>query len=145
MARNAVDAAPALGVEVVIRGVDDDAGLSTIFAELRPGDALFAADDSRLRIPVAVLERSLALRVPAIFGTALWVGHGGLVSYGPDAYAEGVQAASLISRVLAGTKPGDLPVEGAERIDLAVNLKTADLLGLTVPRRILLRADAFRR
>jgi len=92
-----------------------------------------------------VLERSLALRVPAIFGTALWVGHGGLVSYGPDAYAEGVQAASLISRVLAGTKPGDLPVEGAERIDLAVNLKTADLLGLTVPRRILLRADAFRR
>jgi putative ABC transport system substrate-binding protein len=56
-----------------------------------------------------------------------------------------VQAASLIARVLAGTKPGDLPVEGAERIDLAVNLKTADLLGLTVPRRILLRADAFRR
>ena len=145
MVRNAVDAAPALDLEVVIRGVDDDAGLTPIFAELRPGDALFAADDSRLRIPVAVLERSLALRVPAIFGTALWVGHGGLVSYGPDAYAEGVQAASLISRVLAGTKPGDLPVEGAERIDLAVNLKTADLLGLTVPRRILLRADAFRR
>ena len=143
--RNAVDAAAALDLEVVTRGVDDDRELGQIFAEIRPGDALFAADDARLRIPVAVLERSLALHVPAIFGTALWVGHGGLVSYGPDAYGEGVQAASLIARILAGTKPGDLPVEGAERIDLAVNLKTADLLGLTVPRRILLRADAFRR
>jgi putative ABC transport system substrate-binding protein len=143
--RNAADAARALDLEVVIRAVDDDGDLAAIFADLRPGDALFAADDARLRIPVAVLERSLALRVPAIFGTALWVGHGGLVSYGPDAYAEGVQAASLIASIFGGTRPGDLPVEGAERIDLAVNLKTADLLGLTVPRRILLRADAFRR
>ena len=39
----------------------------------------------------------------------------------------------------------DLPVQGADRIDLAVNLKTSELLGLTVPRKILLRADAFRR
>ncbi|HWC44574.1 MAG TPA: ABC transporter substrate-binding protein, partial [Casimicrobiaceae bacterium] len=143
--RNAVDAAPALGLDVVGRDVDDDRDLVEILAQIGPGDALFAADDSRLRIPVAVLERSLASRTPAIFGTALWVGHGGLLSYGPDAYAEGVQAASLAARILGGTKPGDLPVEGAERIDLAVNLKTAERLGLVVPRRILLRADAFRR
>ena len=143
--RNAVGAGPALGLDVVVRDVDDDADLAAILAQIGPGDALFAADDSRLRIPVAVLERSLASRTPAIFGTALWVGHGGLVSYGPDAYAEGIQAASLAARILAGTKPGDLPVEGAERIDLAVNLKTAERLGLVVPRRILLRADAFRR
>ncbi|HET9749074.1 MAG TPA: ABC transporter substrate-binding protein [Casimicrobiaceae bacterium] len=143
--RNAVDAAPALGLDVVVRDVDDDRDLVEILAQIGPGDALFAADDSRLRIPVAVLERSLASRTPAIFGTALWVGHGGLISYGPDAYAEGVQAASLAARILGGTKPGDLPVEGAERIDLAVNLKTAERLGLVVPRRILLRADAFRR
>ena len=143
--RNAGDAAPALGLDVVVRDVDDDRDLVEILAQIGPGDALFAADDSRLRIPVAVLERSLASRTPAIFGTALWVGHGGLISYGPDAYAEGVQAASLAARILGGTKPGDLPVEGAERIDLAVNLKTAERLGLVVPRRILLRADAFRR
>lgn len=143
--RNAVDAAPALGLDVVVRDVDDDRDLVEILAQIGPGDALFAADDSRLRIPVAVLERSLASRTPAIFGTALWVGHGGLISYGPDAYAEGVQAASLVARILGGTNPGDLPVEGAERIDLAVNLKTAERLGLVVPRRILLRADAFRR
>jgi putative ABC transport system substrate-binding protein len=68
-----------------------------------------------------------------------------LISYGPDAYGEGVQAASLVAKIRGGAKPGDLPVEGAERIDLAVNLKTADILGLAIPRRILLRADAFRR
>ena len=145
MARNAVAAAAALNLEVVVRAIDDEGELQRVFTELRPGDALFAADDSRLRIPVATLEQSLALHVPAVFATALWVGHGGLVSYGPDAYADGVQAASLVARIRAGTKPGDLPVEGAERIDLAVHLKTAELLGLTVPRRILLRADAFRR
>ena len=43
------------------------------------------------------------------------------------------------------SQPQDLPVEGADRIELAVNLKSAELLGLRVPRKILLRADAFRR
>jgi len=50
-----------------------------------------------------------------------------------------------VAKIARGSKPQDLPVEGAERIDLAVNLKTAELLGLTVPRKILLRADALRR
>jgi putative ABC transport system substrate-binding protein len=67
------------------------------------------------------------------------------VSYGPDYYAQGVQAATLVAKILRGAQPRDVPVEGAEKIDLAVNLKTADLLGLIVPRKILLRADAFRR
>ena len=52
---------------------------------------------------------------------------------------------ALVAKILRGARPQDLPVEGAEKIDLAVNLKTADLLGITVPRKILLRADAFRR
>ena len=80
-----------------------------------------------------------------MFPTALWVGHGGLVSYGPDYYAQGVQAAGLVAKILRGARPRDLPVEGADKIDLAVNLKTAELLGIAVPRKILLRADAFRR
>jgi putative ABC transport system substrate-binding protein len=80
-----------------------------------------------------------------VFGTALWVGHGGLISYGPDYYAQGVQAAALVAKIVRGAAPQDLPVVGAEKIDLAVNLKTAEQLGLTVPRKILLRADAFRR
>jgi putative ABC transport system substrate-binding protein len=106
---------------------------------------VLAPDGSNPDLPIAIIERSLALRIPAIFGTALWVGYGGLMSYGPDYYAQGVQAAALVAKILRGARPQDLPVEGAEKIDLAVNLKTAELLGLTVPRKILLRADAFRR
>jgi putative ABC transport system substrate-binding protein len=112
---------------------------------VRRGDLLLAPDSSNPDLAVAIIERSLALRLPAVFGTALWVGYGGLMSYGPDYYAQGVQAATLVAKILRGARPQDLAVEGAEKIDLAVNLKTAELLGLTVPRKILLRADAFRR
>jgi len=80
-----------------------------------------------------------------VFPAALWVVHGGLVSYGSDYHAQGVQAARLVAKILRGARPQDLPVEGADKIDLAVNLKTASLLGLTVPRKVLLRADMLRR
>jgi putative ABC transport system substrate-binding protein len=145
MIGKALDAAQRMKLELLPRGVLDTTALKRVLGEVRRGDAVLAPEGSSLDIPVAILEQSLALRVPAIFATALWVGHGGLVSYGPDSYAEGVQAASLIAKILRGVKPQDLPVEGAERIDLAVNLKTSELLGLTIPRTILLRADAFRR
>jgi putative ABC transport system substrate-binding protein len=145
MIGKALEAAATMKVEVLPRGVLDTDHLKRVLRDVRRGDALLAPEGSSLDIPLAILEHSLASRVPAIFATALWVGHGGLVSYGPDSYAEGVQAASLVAKILRGIKPQDLPVEGADRIDLAVNLKTSELLGLTVPRKILLRADAFRR
>jgi putative ABC transport system substrate-binding protein len=145
MIGQALEAAPRLQLELVPRGVLDAGELKRVLGELRRGDAVLAPDGSSLDIPLAVLEQSLALRIPAIFTTALWVGYGGLISYGPDSYTEGVQAASLAAKILRGVRPSDLPVQGADRIDLAVNLKTSELLGLTVPRKILLRADAFRR
>jgi putative ABC transport system substrate-binding protein len=145
MIGKALEAAPTLKLEVVPRGVLDADALKRVLAEVRRGDAVLAPEGSGLDIPLAVLERSLALRLPAVFATALWVGHGGLVSYGPDSYAEGLQAASLVAKILKGARPSDLPVEGADRVELAVNLKTSELLGLTVPLKILLRADAFRR
>ena len=113
--------------------------------EVRRDDVVLAPEGSNPDLAVAIIERSLALRIPAVFGTALWVGYGGLISYGPDYYAQGVQSAALVAKILRGARPQDLAVEGAEKNDLAVNLKTAELLGLTVPRKILLRADAFRR
>jgi putative ABC transport system substrate-binding protein len=145
MIGKALEAAQQMKLDLSPRGVLDAAGLKRVLGEMRRGDAVLAPEGSNLDIPVAILEQSLALRVPAIFATALWVGHGGLVSYGPDSYAQGIQAASLVGKILRGARPRDLPVEGAGRIDLAVNLKTSELLGLTVPRKILLRADTFRR
>jgi putative ABC transport system substrate-binding protein len=145
MIGKALEAAPRMKLELVPRGVLDTNALTRVLGEIQRGDAVLAPEGSGLDIPLAVLERSLALRIPAVFATALWVGHGGLVSYGPDSYAEGIQAASLVLKIVKGARPQDLPVEGADKIDLAVNLKTSELLGLTVPRKILLRADAFRR
>ena len=145
MVRKALDAAQRMKLEVVPKGVLDANELTQVLREVRRDDAVLAPEGSNPDLAIAIIEQSLALRVPAVFGTALWVGYGGLMSYGPDYYAQGVQAAALVAKIRRGARPQDLPVEGAEKIDLAVNLKTADLLGLTVPRKILLRADAFRR
>ncbi len=145
MVTKALEAAQRLNLEVLPKGVLDADELKRVLREVRRGDAMLAPEGSNPDLTIAIIERSLALRAPAVFGTALWIGYGGLISYGPDYYAQGVQAATLVAKILRGARPQDLPVEGAEKIDLAVNLKTAELLGLTVPRKILLRADAFRR
>ena len=145
MITKALEVAQRFKLELSPKGLVDAADLKRVLGEVRRGDALIAPEGSNPDLIIGIIERSRALRVPAVFGTALWVGYGGLVSYGPDYYAQGVQAAGLVAKIFRGAKPQDLPVEGAEKIDLAVNLKTAELLGLTVPRKILLRADAFRR
>jgi putative tryptophan/tyrosine transport system substrate-binding protein len=145
MIGKAVAAAQRMKLELLPKGVLDASELKRVLRDVRRDDAVLAPEGSNPDLTIAIIERSLALRVPALFGTALWIGYGGLASYGPDYYAQGVQAAALVAKILKGTRPQDLPVEGAEKIDLAVNLKTAELLGLTVPRKILLRADAFRR
>lgn len=134
-----------LGINLFTVGVADAPHVTAVLGTLKPGDALLAPDQGGFDISAAILEKSLAARVPAVFSSSLWIEHGGLASYGTEYYAQGVQAARLVSKILRGARPGDLPVEGADKIDLAVNLKTASNLGLAVPRKILLRADTIRR
>jgi putative ABC transport system substrate-binding protein len=138
-------AAQQLRVELVSRGVDDAASLSRALKELKPGDALFAPASNTLDIPVEVLNKALASRAPAIFPSSFWITHGALISYGPDFRAQGVQAARLVAKILRGARPQDVPVESAENIDLALNLKTVRQLGLTVPRTVLFRANIVQR
>jgi putative ABC transport system substrate-binding protein len=145
MLTKALEAAQRLKLELWPRAVHDGEDLRRVLRDVRPEDGLLAPEGSNPDITIAIIERSRALRVPTVFGTALWVGYGGLLSYGPDYYAQGLQASAMVAKLLRGARPQDLPVEGAEKIDLAVNLKTAEQLGLAIPRKILLRADAFRR
>ncbi len=141
----ALEVTPRLGLELMPKTVLTPDQLDQILKDVRPGDALLAPDIATMDIPAVILEASLASRIPAVFSAELWVTHGGLVSYGADYRAQGVQAARLVAKILRGTRPQDLPVEGAEKISLAVNVKTATLLGVNVPRKILLRADMLRR
>jgi putative ABC transport system substrate-binding protein len=143
--RQAEAAAPRLGLSVVGRAVRAPEELERVLQEIQPGDGLLPPDIATMDIPAVLLEVSLTSRIPAVFPASLWVGHGGLVSYGSDYHAQGLQAARLVAKILRGARPEDLPVEGTDKIDLAVNLKTAALLGVTVPRKVLLRADILRR
>ena len=138
-------AATRLKVELIARPVENADQLKRALLQVRPGDGLLSPERDVLDIPAAILERSLKSRVPTVFATAHWVARGGLVSYGPDLYAQGVQASGMVARILQGTRPQDLPVEAPDDLALAINLETARLLALDVPRKILFRADVIQR
>jgi putative ABC transport system substrate-binding protein len=69
------------------------------------------------------------------------VEHGGLASYGADAYASGRQAARLVEKISKGTAPAAIPVEVNSRIELVINLKVAAALGYTIAPQVLYQAD----
>ncbi|MFQ5968290.1 MAG: ABC transporter substrate-binding protein [Acidimicrobiia bacterium] len=139
--REAQEAAPSLKLELVARPVRTPKEVAHALEALRPGDGLLPPPLAILDIPAQILEASLSARIPAVFPSAFWVKYGGLLSYGSDYYAEGYQASRLVAKILRGARPQDLPVEGANRIELAVNIKSARRLGLRVPRGLLIRAD----
>jgi len=140
-ARKALEVAPLLKLELVARPVRTPEELVRELKALRPGDGLLCPPAVTLNIPGVMLDLERGSRVPAVFYTAFWVQAGAMVSYGVNYHASGVQAARLVAKILRGARPQDLPVEGANKIELAVNLKTARSLGITIPREILARAD----
>jgi putative ABC transport system substrate-binding protein len=80
-------------------------------------------------------------KLPAIYFERTFVAAGGLVSYGADYIDQFRRAASYVDRILKGEKASDLPVQAPTKFELAINLKTAKALGLTVPETLLARAD----
>lgn len=140
-ARKAQEVATLLKLEVLARAVRTPEELVGHLKTLRPGDGLLAPPSVTMNIPSVILDLERMNRWPALFYNTFWAQAGALVSYGSDPYAEGVQAARLVARILRGERPRDLPVEGCNRIELAINLKTARSLGINIPRDILARAD----
>ena len=86
-------------------------------------------------------EQTARARLPAIYQFPEYCAQGALVAYGSRLSSLYRDAASLLVKVMAGTKPGEIPVQQPTKIELAVNVKTAKALGLTVPQSILQRAD----
>ncbi len=105
-------------------------------------DALYIATD-----PLVLSHRnqitalSVQARLPTIYGSREYVEAGGLMSYGPNYSDLFRRAAELADKILRGAKPADLPVEQPTKFDLVINLKTAKLLGLTVPSILLATSD----
>ena len=140
-ARKAQEVAPLLKLELVARPVRTPEELVGELKALRPGDGLLCPPAVTLNIPGLILDLERGSRVPAVFYNAFWVQAGATVSYGVNYHASGVQSARLVAKILRGARPQDLPVEGNDKIELAINLKTAKALGVTIPREILVRAD----
>ena len=123
----------------------------------RPGDDLEAAIATLARedvdgvdiepaIPFTDYPREtgellLKYRIPAVSELRRIAENGGLLSYGPNLFDATRRLAYFVDRILKGTKPADLPVEQATRLELVVNMRTAATLGLTIPPAILARAD----
>jgi ABC-type uncharacterized transport system substrate-binding protein len=80
-------------------------------------------------------------RLPAIYTWKEYVDEGGLMSYGPDYYDQYRKAAHYVDKILKGTKPADLPVQQATNVEFVINLKAAKQIDLTIPPRVLERAD----
>jgi putative ABC transport system substrate-binding protein len=80
-------------------------------------------------------------QLPAVYPYSFFVAAGGLISYGPNLVDQYRRAAGYVDRILKGEKPADLPVQAPTKYELAINLKTAKALGLTVPDTLLARAD----
>jgi putative tryptophan/tyrosine transport system substrate-binding protein len=88
-----------------------------------------------------IIQLATRHELPAVYADSYIVAEGGLISYGPDRIDQFRQAANYVDRILRGEKPADLPVQAPTKYELAINLKTAKALGLTVPQALQASAD----
>lgn len=88
-----------------------------------------------------IIDLAAQHRIPALYSRREQVEDGGLASYGQNYPAMHRRAAHYVDRILKGTKPADLPVERPSKFEFVVNLKTAKLIGVTIPPNVLVRAD----
>ena len=140
------DAARSRGLEPIAASVQTDAEIESVIAGLsnEPTAGLaimadtFLSTRHNIDLIVALAARH---RVPTIYPYRFMVTAGGLASYGVDGPDLFRRAAAYVDRILKGGRPADLPVQLPTRFELAVNLKTAKALGLTIPSTLLARAD----
>lgn len=136
--------ARSLKVEPISAPVRSVAELEAFITPLgrEPGGGFIAMADFFLFINrETVISLAARNKLPAVYPWRDVVIAGGLLSYGPDLEDIVRRAAPYVGRILHGEKPADLPVQVPTKFEVAVNLKTAKALGLTVPSAILLSAD----
>jgi putative tryptophan/tyrosine transport system substrate-binding protein len=131
-------------VEPIAAAVHSDAEIEAVITSLgrEPGGGLVAMPDNFMLVrSVPIISLAARNNVPAVYTDHIFVRRGGLLSYGADRVDIFHRAATYVDRILRGARPAELPVQLPTKFEMAVNLKTAKALGITVPQSILLRAD----
>jgi putative tryptophan/tyrosine transport system substrate-binding protein len=136
--------APSLGMEVVplnMRDVGQVERALAAFARTANGGLIVTASGWANVNRDVIVTLAARHKLPAVYNARFFVVAGGLASYGPDRVDQYRQAAGYVDRILKGEKPADLPVQAPTKYELVINLKTAKVLGLTLPPSLLARAD----
>ena len=140
----AAAAAQRLGVKLEPIEARTQSELDKAFAEMtrmRVGGILVVTDPMFSAAARRLAQLAAKSGLPAMYGFKSHVIAGGLISYGVDLLELFRRAAAYVDKILKGAKPADLPVEQPEKFELAINLKTAKALGLTIPPSLLQRAE----
>ena len=136
--------APSVGAEVIPISVRDAGEIEraiTAFARSTNGGIIVTGSTLAGFHRDLIVTLAARHKLPAVYYARYFVVGGGLISYGPDFVDQYRQAAGYVDRILKGEKPADLPVQAPNKYELAINLKTAKALGLSVPQSLLARAD----
>jgi ABC-type uncharacterized transport system substrate-binding protein len=136
--------ARALGLTIQLWEVRDADGFEKVFTALskeRP-DGLYVLGGTLMRAnEKRIVDFALKSRLPSMYFTREFVDAGGLISYGAERADSYRRVAYYVDRILKGAKPADLPVERPTKFELVINLKTAKQIGVTIPQKVLARAD----
>src|SRR5215469_9549687 len=138
------DAAQQMNIQFIERQVTSVDELRSILQKLKPGetDAYFYVSDAMIMDNAqTIIHTTLEKKLPTMFQEQSLVAAGGLASYGQNFREVGRMSAKYVQKVLTGTRPQDLRVETADKFEMAINLKTAKQIGLTIPPNVLARAD----
>jgi len=142
--RELTAAANVLGVALLPITVADVNDLATGFTEMRRHHCralMVMSDPVFVYASRQLIELAAQHRIAASYDNRLIVDAGGLMSYGPDTVEMVRTSARYVDKILKGEKPADLPIEQPTKFVLAINLKAAEAIGLTVPPSILARPD----
>ena len=140
----AVQAAPSLSIELVLREVTTAADIeNAIGGVATTGNAglIFPPNSTLALHRDLIIALPTRLRLPAVYPFPIFVEAGGLMSYSTDFVYNYRLAASYVDRILRGAKPADIPVQAPTKFETVLNLKTAKAMGLTVPPGLLVAAD----
>jgi putative ABC transport system substrate-binding protein len=124
-----------------LRRTDDFDKVLAAINKDRP-DGLYVSTGALLNSnQTRIVSFALKSRLPSVYGRREYVDRGGLMYYGADLTSSYRRVAYYVDKILKGAKPADLPVEQPTKFELVINLKTAKQIGLTIPQKVLARAD----